>query len=204
MGEQAMRLERAFYVQPTLQVAERLLGMFLVCDRGGVRGAGRIVETEAYLGARDPASHAYGGKRTSRNRAVYMRGGHVYIYLVYGMHWMLNVSTRAEGEPECVLIRALEPHPGEPEISGDPEQRPDGHRVASGPGKLCSWLGLDGSVYGEDLVVSTRLWIESRGKRVPPGAVVRAPRVGIDYAAEPWRSIPWRLYLADSRAVSRK
>lgn len=205
MREMAERLEREFYTRPTLQVAELLLGMFLVCDRGGVPRAGKIVETEAYLGARDPASHAFGGKRTPRNRAVYLRGGHVYIYLVYGMHWMLNVTTRLEGEPECVLIRALEPCPGDPEPSSEgQEPRTEERRIASGPGKLCRWLGLDGSVYGEDLVTSNRLWVERRGEAVAPGDIVRASRVGIDYAGEPWTSVPWRFYIRGCGTVSRK
>ncbi|NCO23113.1 DNA-3-methyladenine glycosylase [Candidatus Kuenenbacteria bacterium] len=107
-----IHLKRSFFVQPTLKVAKELLGKYLVRIDKGKRISGMIVETEAYLGPKDKASHAYLGKKTLRNRAEYLIGGHIYIYLVYGMYWQLNASTFKEGKPECVLIRALEPKEG--------------------------------------------------------------------------------------------
>ncbi|OHB22002.1 MAG: hypothetical protein A2939_00735 [Parcubacteria group bacterium RIFCSPLOWO2_01_FULL_48_18] len=103
------RLQKRFFNRPTLQVARELLGNYVVRKYRNAKIAGKIVETEAYIGPYDKASHAFGGKKTLRNAAEYMTGGHIYIYLVYGMHWQFNISTRGEGYAECVLIRALEP-----------------------------------------------------------------------------------------------
>ena len=124
------RLGRKFFIQPALTVAKNLLGKYLVRKIGNKLLAGKIVETDAYIGPKDRASHAFGGKITKRNIAEYTIGGHVYIYLVYGMYWQFNISTGVAGIPECVLIRALEP-------------TQESYKVANGPGKLCQWLRLD-------------------------------------------------------------
>src|SRR3989338_11715849 len=96
------RLKRSFFIRPTLKVAKDLLGKYLVCPPL----AGKIVETEAYIGPKDKASHAFNWKITPRNKTEYLEGGHIYIYLVYGMYWQFNVVTAGAGKPECVLIRA--------------------------------------------------------------------------------------------------
>lgn len=184
------RLSRAFFTRSTLPVAKDLLGKYLVRPMGNTVRVGKIVETEAYIGPEDRASHAYGGKVTPRNRAEYLLGGHVYIYLVYGMYWQFNISTSNAGRPECVLIRALEP------LNGD-------SRLANGPGKLCRWLKLDRSFYGEDVARSSRLWVEDRGVRVGLRDIVAAPRIGIDYAGPTWARKPWRFYLRGNPAVSK-
>lgn len=169
------RLGREFFTKDALLVSKELLGKYLVRKIRGKIIAGKIVETEAYIGPEDKASHAFGGKRTARNEAEYLAGGHVYIYLVYGMHWQFNVSTGKEGSPECVLIRALEP--------------------VSGPGRLCRWLKLDKSFYAEDLTKSKRLWLEDRGIKVRRSEIKSGPRIGIDYAGPIWVKKPWRFYL---------
>lgn len=184
------RLSREFFVQPTLKVSKALLGKVLVRIWQGKRLAGKIVETEAYIGPRDKASHAYLGKKTPRNQAEFMIGGHVYIYLVYGMYWQFNISTEQEGKPECVLIRALEP------IEGIDES-------TNGPGKLCRALKLDKSFYGEDLCRSSRIWLEE-GEEIKSSQIVKAPRIGIDYAGPYWSKIPWRFYIKDNKFVSRR
>ena len=184
------RLGREFFTQPTLKVAQKLLGKTLVRIWRGKRLAGKIVETEAYIGPKDKASHAYLGKRTPRNRAEFMVGGHIYIYLVYGMYWQLNISTETKGKPTCVLIRALEPLEGISEPT-------------NGPGKLCRALKLNKSFYGEDLCRSSRIWLED-GSEIPKTKVVRSPRVGIDYAGPYWSKIPWRFYIKDNKFVSKK
>ena len=174
------------------------------------------METEAYIGTKDKASHAYGGKCTARNAAEYLIGGYVYIYLVYGMYWQFNISTGPAEQPECVLIRALEPvihNPSQPPLilrGGDlarPPLKIRGDRgvmaLANGPGKLCRWLKLNKSFYGEDLVKSRRLWIENRGVKVSRSQIITGPRVGIDYAGSYWSKIPWRFYLKNNAAVSR-
>ncbi len=173
------RLSRKFYQQSTLKVARELLGKYLVRKVGSKKLVGKIIETEAYIGPKDKASHAYRGKITPRNRVEYREGGHVYIYLVYGMYWQLNIVTSRAGKPECVLIRALEV-PGED------------RNVASGPGRLCRYLQLDKSFYGEDLTRSKRIWIEDRGETVSPAHIERTPRIGIDYAGPYWSQKKWR------------
>ncbi|MFW6138641.1 MAG: DNA-3-methyladenine glycosylase [Spirochaetota bacterium] len=183
-------LPRNFYTRPTLEVAKSLLGKYLVrrLDQGEI--AGKIVETEAYLGVHDGASHALGGKRTGRNRAVYMVGGHAYIYLIYGMYWLINISTENEGIPKCVLIRAIEPNNGN-------------YKETNGPGKLCRWLKLDKSFYAEDLTCSNRLWIEDRHINIDTISLISRPRVGVDYAGEEWSQKPLRFYIKGNPAVSR-
>ncbi|MGB9911469.1 MAG: DNA-3-methyladenine glycosylase [Microgenomates group bacterium] len=184
------RLKREFFTQPTLKVARQLLGKILVRIWRGKRLAGKIVETEAYIGPYDKASHAYLGKKTKRNQAEFMIGGHIYIYLVYGMYWQLNISTETEGKPTCVLIRALEPVEGINEST-------------NGPGKLCRALKLDKSFYGEDICSSKRIWIEE-GEKIFLKQIAKSPRIGIDYAGPYWAKIPWRFYLKDNKFVSKR
>ncbi|HRD02851.1 MAG TPA: DNA-3-methyladenine glycosylase [Candidatus Saccharicenans sp.] len=188
------RLGRSFYQQPTLKVAHELLGKYIVRKVGSKKLTGKIVETEAYIGPQDKASHAYGGKVTPRNRVEYEEGGHVYIYLVYGMYWQLNIITSLAGKPECVLIRALE-------VPGENKD------IASGPGKLCRYLQLDKSFYAEDLTRSKRMWIEERGETVGPAQIERTPRIGIDYAGPDWSQKKWRFLIKpkkNKRQMKRK
>ncbi|MDD8020659.1 MAG: DNA-3-methyladenine glycosylase [Acidobacteriota bacterium] len=187
----ARRLGRSFYFQPTLKVARELLGKYIVRKVGSEKLSGKIIETEAYVGPQDKASHAYGGKVTPRNWVEYLAGGRVYIYLVYGMYWQLNIITGQAGKPECVLIRALEV-PGEDK------------NIASGPGKLCRYLQLDKSFYGEDLVRSKIMWVEDRGEQVKPGRVKRTPRIGIDYAGTYWSQKKWRFLLRPEKTSGRQ
>lgn len=164
-----VRLNADFYQRDVLLVAPDLLGKQLVrILPNGKEFRHFITEVEAYKGTSDLACHASKG-RTERNKVMFMRGGLVYVYLIYGMHWMLNVVTSVEGNPEAVLIRG---------ISG-----------YSGPGRLTKHLQVDRSLYSEDLVSSLQIWIEDIG--VSP--VFRtSPRVGVDYAGLYWASKPWR------------
>ena len=187
------KLNRSFYSRPTLEVARNLLGKYIVRPirkssiSNGVkkivtkRLEGKIIETEAYIGPKDRASHAFGGKITKRNLAEYLIGGHIYIYLVYGMYWQLNISTGGKGKPECVLIRAL-----------------DLGKLASGPGKVCRFLKLDKSFYAEDLTKSKRIWLEDRSglpEKIKPFQIMSTKRIGIDYAGPYWSKIKWRFLL---------
>jgi len=196
------RLTRGFFLRPALAVAKDLLGKVLVRSWGGGVRAGKIVETEAYVGVRDRASHAYGGKITPRNRSEYLRGGHIYIYLCYGMYWQLNLTVMQEGVPECVLIRALEPLAGASARGAGAAGLAALRRTTAGPGRLCRWLRLGRSFDREDLVESERLWVEDRGGRVPRSQIIAAPRIGIDYAGE-WAGKPYRFLVAGSPFVSR-
>jgi len=191
-AKMAKRLLRRFYCQPTLEVTKKLLGKYIVRKVGSRKLIGRVVETEAYLGPQDKASHAYGGKVTPRNRAEYLKGGHIYIYLVYGMYWQMNISTFEEGKPECVLIRALEP-------VGKFDKN-----VANGPGKLCRWLKLNKSFYGEDLTKSKRIWLEDWGEKVRPRQITATKRIGIDYAGLYWANKKWRFYIKGNKFISVK
>jgi len=193
------RLGRKFFQRPTLKVAKELLGKYLVRKIGKKILSGKIVETEAYIGPQDKASHAYRGKITKRNRAEYLKGGHIYIYLVYGMYWQLNISTEREGKPECVLIRALEPQVRTKRFK---KQESKFKNLANGPGKLCRWLKLDGSFYGEDLCKSKRIWVEDRGEKIKKSQIARSKRIGIEYAGE-WKDKLWRFYIKGSQFVSR-
>ncbi len=192
------RLTRKFFVRPTLEVAKDLLGKFLVRKYKNKILAGKIVETEAYIGPQDKASHGYKMKRTKRNRAEYLIGGHVYIYLVYGMYWQLNISTEKRGLPRCVLIRALEP------VIIEENQKSKNKKLTSGPGKLCRYLKLDKSFYGEDLTKSKRIWIEDRGIKIKKSEIVARPRIGIDYAGKYWANKKWRFYIKGNLFVSKK
>jgi len=188
------RLQRSFFVRHTLTVARGLLGKILIRKIGNGKLAGRIVETEAYIGPKDKASHSYNGKITPRNKTEYLEGGHIYIYLCYGMYWQLNITTTGEGEPECVLIRAVEPV----DATGLSLVN-----ITNGPGKLCRWLKLDKSFNEEDLSESKRIWLESGRDTIEKSQIVATKRIGIDYAGS-WAQKPWRFYIANNPYVSKK
>ncbi len=188
------RLRRSFYLRSTLVVARELLGKYLVRKTQKGIKKGKIVEVEAYIGPKDKAAHTYGGKITKRNEPVYLIGGHTYIYLCYGMYWMLNLVTQDKGIPECVLIRAVEPITDKKSVSSD---------LTNGPGKLCRWLEIDRNLNKEDLVKSKRLWVEEGSERTKKSQIASSKRIGIDYAKE-WAQKPWRFYLKDNIFVSRR
>lgn len=190
----------SFYLRDTRQVARDLLGGELVCRTAEGEASGLIVETEAYLGVNDAASHAFGGRRTPRTEILFAAGGRAYVYLIYGLHHCLNLTTRETGVPECVLIRALEPLAGRELMQA---RRPPGReeRLASGPGRLCSALGIGRELNGEDLT-GGRLFVRP-GRPVGEGEVMVTARIGVDYAGEA-RGWPLRFYVANSRSLSRK
>ncbi len=195
------RLQRTFFERPAAEVARGLLGKRLVRKTGPGIISGRIVETEAYIGEDDLASHARFGK-TARNRIMYGRGGFVYIYLIYGIYYNLNIVAATEGVPEAVLIRSLEPVAGQKLAKANLEKfgRVRANRdLMKGPGKLCVALGLDKSFYGEDLISSKRIWVEDAGETPQIDA---STRIGIDYAGH-YRDKPWRFTVRGSKYVSK-
>ena len=204
------RLKRNFFTKPTLQIAQDMLGKFLIRKIGNKKLAGMIVETEAYIGPQDKASHAFNNKRTPRNQAEWLIGGHIYIYLVYGMYWQLNISTGKANSPECLLIRALEPTNGV-ELMKSFRNTKNVNKLTNGPGKLCDALKLDKSFYGEDITKSKRMWLEDR-RNPPTGSDVtsragglqikKGPRIGIDYAGPVWSKKPWRFWIKNNSSVS--
>jgi DNA-3-methyladenine glycosylase len=193
------KLPREFYTHPSVvTVARRLLGQLLVVPTRSGRVSGIIVETEAYRGPEDRASHAWSGRRTLRTETMYARGGTAYVYFVYGMYFQFNVVTGVADVPHAVLVRALEPVEGLPLMR---RRRGGGtlRGLTSGPGKLCIALGIDRRFDRADLL-GDRIWIEARPP-VPARAIAAGPRVGIDYA-ETWVDRPWRFRLRDSPFVS--
>ena len=198
------KLPRSFYTRgDALEVARSLLGQRLVVASGaGGRVSGRVVETEAYLGAGDRAAHSYGGRRTRRTETMFGQGGRAYVFFVYGMHHQFNVVTGPEGLPHAVLVRAVEPEEGIELMWG---RRPVSkeRELTSGPGKLCRALGLDLTFDGEDLTTGKRVWLEETGVGLRPDEVAAGPRVGIDYAAEDALK-PWRFWVKGNEYVSRK
>jgi len=194
------KLQRSFYERDTLWVAKSLLGKFLVRKINNKKTlVGKIVETEAYIGPKDRASHSFGFKKTKRSITEYLEGGHIYIYLVYGMYWQLNITTSKKDKPECVLIRALEP-----EIKGKKSNLAKLKKLTNGPGKLCKWLKLDKSFNAEDLTKSKRIWIEDRKLKLKNNQIASTKRIGIDYAGPYWSNRNWRFYIKGNPFVSKK
>jgi len=181
---------RSFYRRDTSAVARDLVGAWLARRRRGRWYGARIVETEAYLGPGDAAAHSYRGRRTARVEPMYMDGGHLYVFLVYGMHHCANIVTRREGRAEAVLLRAAE---------GPSGTQP---RLLAGPGKLCAALGITVSASGQDLVGNGDLRVFRPRRRRKPRLGV-SPRVGVDYAGDA-RGWPLRFFDLDSPAVPRR
>ena len=184
-----------FYDRATELVARELLGAILLCETEDGVGAGRIVETEAYLGEDDPACHAAVGE-TGRTRCLYGPPGIAYVYRIYGAHWCFNAVTRPAGLPSAVLVRALEPLEGIDLMRARRRHPRRDRDLTNGPGKLCEALGITGAHNGAALDRST-LTIR-RGEPVPDAAVVVTPRIGITRAAD-W---PLRWFVAHSSYVS--
>jgi DNA-3-methyladenine glycosylase len=186
-------LSRRFYLQPPLEVARRLIGKRLVFAPDGERIAGRITETEAYIGTTDPACHAFGGRRGA-NEMMYHRGGVAYVYFTYGAHFMLNVVVGEAEFPAAILIRAVAPEEG---IESMRRRRgiQELHRLTSGPGNLCRAFGIDKRQNGTDLDGPV-LFIEA--SRLG-GRIKTSGRIGI---GDRWAHKRWRFYLAGHPSVS--
>jgi len=219
-AERAFPLPGSFYARCPIEVAKDLLGMVLVRRHGKRILAGRIVETEAYLGAGDAAAHAASGI-TQRNRVLFGPPGHAYVYFTYGMHYCMNVSCMPEGDAGCVLIRALEPLAGIPYMAsarGCPQLLSDFfrgrpsrlsscqipslqlRRLTSGPAMLCQALGITRARdNGCDLTLpASRLWIGDDGIHVARSRVVATRRIGIRKSTE----LPLRFFIRDNSFVS--
>jgi len=166
------RAGKEFFTGDVIQVAQKLPGMDIVIKHGSTEVRYSITETEAYNGTEDKACHASKG-RTPRTEVMFQEGGLLYVYFVYGMHWMMNIVTGPRDVAQAVLIR--------------------GAGNISGPGRLTKALGIDGSFNGESVINSPRIWIEDTGLQLPVAAM---PRVGINYAGEPWISMPWRFMIS--------
>jgi DNA-3-methyladenine glycosylase len=192
-------LPPTFYHRPALSVARDLLGAFLVRRAGRTILAGRIVEVEAYLGRRDPASHAFRGSST-RNEVMFREGGHLYVYFTYGMHHCANVVTGGAGTPSAVLIRAIEPIAGLDRMAanrGMPRQSTPPRLLAGGPARLCQALQIGPGENGISLQ-GPEVFIVG-GSPLPRNLIARSPRIGISAGREKL----WRLYIRGSPFLSR-
>lgn len=195
------KLPKTFYLDDTVSVARALLGCIVWhrLDDGEVLAA-RIVETEAYLGANDPASHARRGLRSARNESMYLAGGHAYVYFTYGMHWCMNVVTQEEGLAEAVLLRAAEPLEG---IESMRQRRPKAKKdtaLMNGPGKLCMALEIDRRFDGESLR-GERLWLTRGDSPLTDAEIAVSPRIGIDNSGDA-ASWPLRFFIRGNAHVS--
>lgn len=195
----SLRLERDFYARDTLIVARELLGQRLVRRLDGRRVAGRIVETEAYIGQDDAACHASRG-RTARNAVMFGPPGHAYVYFIYGMHFCFNIVTEREGFAAAVLVRALEPLEGiEAMVARRGPQRHNA--LTNGPARLCAALSIDLALNGADLVKGGVLWVE-RDTPVTDEQVAAGPRIGVR-GDERALNTPWRLWIKGHPNVSK-
>ena len=181
------KLPRPFYDRDTILVAKELLGKYLVRVTSGTERVGRIVEVEAYLGPHDLAAHSARG-RTKRNEVMFGPPGFAYVYMIYGMHFCMNVVTEPQGHASAVLLRALEPIRGLA-------------CATNGPALLCKAMGIDKRLNGHDLL-SDELLIATDGAR-RRFRVVKRPRIGVDYAGA-WARRHLRFYIAGNPFVSRR
>ena len=180
---------------PTLQAARGLIGCFLTTRIGGVETGGMIVETEAYHGKDDEASHSF-GRRTPRNEVMFGKPGSCYVYFIYGMHYCVNVVTEEEGVGAAVLIRALEPLRGVDTMMKRRNVH-DIHRLTSGPAMLCEALAIDRSLLGADLLSSPLISLEP-GRSFNEREIGRSTRKGISRSTH----LEWRFFLEGNRFVS--
>lgn len=168
------RIKECFFSQDALEIAPKMIGAYLVrkFDDGTIFRS-MITEVEVYRGGDDLACHASKGK-TERTKIMFEEGGRVYVYLIYGMYWLINITTGKKDEPQAILIRGTE--------------------AVSGPGRIGRELKLDSSFYGENIYNSDRIWIEI-GKNQQAENIITTPRIGVDYAGEYWANINWRWIL---------
>lgn len=195
------KLPRAFYLRPTLGVAKELIGKLLIRQMGEHRLAGRIVEVEAYLGEKDPASHAFRGM-TKRNEVMFRNGGHLYVYFTYGMHFCSNVVTEDEGIGHAVLLRAIEPLEGLAIMARNRgfSRATEGEKknLCNGPAKLCKAFGIARAENGIDLC-GNDIWIAEEPGPGIRHRVRRSTRIGITQGKEH----TWRFFIRNSQYVSK-
>jgi len=196
-----LKLDYHFYQRDAVTVAKELLGKFLVREIDDQKIIVKIVDTEAYMGAEDKASHAYNNKKTKRTKNMFARGGIAYIYLIYGMYYCFNIVTAAEDNPHAVLIRAVETVKGLELIKENRKIKSKKiEELTNGPGKLSQALKIDKSFNGCDLVKNNKLYlIENEIKNLNIKSV---PRVNIDYAEE-YKDKKWRFYIKGNKFISK-
>lgn len=201
-------VEAAFFRRPAPELAPALLGLELVHETPEGLASGVIVEVEAYAGPEDKGAHSFGGRRTARTEVMFGPAGYAYVFAIYGMHFCFNVVAAEPGQPQAVLVRALEPRRGlalmarRRRLGGDPHGLRAG-LLTGGPGRLCQALAITRAQYGLPLFdPASPLRLHRPNPPFSVGAVARGPRINIDYAAE-WKDVPWRFWVRDNPHVSR-
>jgi DNA-3-methyladenine glycosylase len=197
-----LKLPLTFYTSDdVLSIAQNLLGKYLFTAIDGLITGGYIVESEAYYGVFDKASHAYGNKLTPRTSTMFEQGGIAYVYLCYGIHEMLNVVTSVKGRPHAVLLRAIEPVEGLDIMLTRRKMAQFKQTITSGPGSLAKALGVDRKLNGASLL-GEQIWIEDLGLRFEKEQIAAVPRVGVGYAGED-ALLPYRFFVKGNKFVSK-
>ena len=196
------KLPLSFYQNDdVVLISKNLLGKQLHSLIDGHLTAGIIVETEAYRGPEDKGSHAFNGRRTTRNDVMYSAGGVTYMYICYGIHDMLNIVTGPSDSSHAVLIRALEPTKGIDIMRERRALYTDDRRLCKGPGALAKAMGLR-KAHNNISLLGGRIWIEETGISLQDEDIVSSPRIGLNIE-EPYKSIPWRFYIKGNKYISR-
>ena len=194
-------LPGSFYRRKNVvKIARDLLGKILVTDFEGRYSSGRIVETEAYNGIADKASHAYNNRRTKRTGIMYQPGGIAYVYLIYGIHHLFNVVTNIEDEPHAILIRAIEPVEGIGVMMKRMNKAVADYSIGKGPGNVSKALGISTMHTGVSLM-NKEIFIADDGTRIKPSLIISTKRIGVDYAAED-ALLPYRFIVKDNPYLS--
>ncbi|SEM68216.1 DNA-3-methyladenine glycosylase [Mucilaginibacter gossypiicola] len=197
-----MKLPESYYLgNDVVSISKDLLGKYLfTCIDGAITG-GYIVETEAYNGVVDKASHAFGNRNTPRTKTMFMQGGIAYVYLCYGIHEMFNIVTSSEGHPQAILIRAIQPTDGIEAMQvrrNMPVLKPN---ITAGPGSVAKALGISRNINAFSLQSDT-IWLEDRGLTFSDAQIKAGPRIGVAYAAED-ALLPYRFYVKGNIYVSK-
>ncbi|MFB0496235.1 DNA-3-methyladenine glycosylase [Mucilaginibacter sp. OAE612] len=197
-----MKLPESYYLgNDVVNISKDLLGKYLFTCIDGVTTGGYIVETEAYNGVVDKASHAFGNRLTPRTKTMFMQGGIAYVYLCYGIHEMFNIVTSSEGHPQAILIRAIQPTDGLEAMQvrrNMPVLKPT---ITAGPGSVAKALGISRNINAFSLQGDT-IWLEDRGLHFPDNQIKAGPRIGVAYAAED-ALLPYRFYVKGNIYVSK-
>ncbi len=198
-------MNKEFFYDDAITLAQKLLNKYLIREYDDKKIVTKIVETEAYMGEIDKAAHVYNNRKSVRTAPLYLSGGHIYVYIIYGMYNCLNISANKENIPHCVLIRAVEPVDNLEEICHNRFNKPYNEltnyqrkNITNGPGKLCKALNIDRSLSGKD-VFGQELYIEDNED--DDFEIVRDKRINIDYAEE-YKDKLWRFYIKDNKYVS--
>ncbi|MDK2585391.1 DNA-3-methyladenine glycosylase [Romboutsia sedimentorum] len=207
-------MDKEYFKKDGLELAKSILGKYLIRNYDGKTIVTKIVETESYMGINDKGAHVYGDKRSERTKPLYLEGGRIYVYLIYGMYYCLNISANKENVPECVLIRAVEPIKGIEEIAFNRFKKEysdlttyQRKNISNGPGKLCMALKIDKNLNAKS-ILENELYISDfyyeEDKKVYSNDKIdiqTSKRINIDYAQEA-KDYLWRFFIKDNKYVS--